>query len=274
MNKISDELINNELKANEIMQKDNYFVSDVADYNIFKERKGQKIIKNTNTNINTMLVDIFGKENVPKIGKRYSYRTTDIDLLEMNANNPMRDYGEYYVQKIIDNNLTIFRSYANGYNWIKNKLYDFENRNLGYYSALQTDMANYFKSIVIDWLVDKNNTKMIEDNLFDYLGAMKGTTKPIKEIIMEFINKISRDVNTTSNGIVELYVLSVLFGIAIVVYDDLNNVIYVFEDNVVKEDEKAISGAKTRDSRDSINLKFTLNEKHAIPSDIETIYYK
>lgn len=278
INKVSDELINNELKGNEILQNDNYFVSDIANYNIFKERKGQRIMKNTNTNINSMLVDIFGKDNVPKIGKRYSYRTTDIDLLGMNADNPMHDFGEYTVQKVIDNNLTIFRSYANGYNWIKNKLYDFENRNLGYYSSLQTDMANYFKSIVIDWLIDNNNEQTIRNNLLEYLGAYKNTTKSTQDIVMEFINKISRDVNTSSTGIVELYVLSVLFSIPIIIYDDLNNILFAFDNGVLYDSYKnKINTNKYKQAdvaRNSVNIKFALTEKYAIPTDIETIYYK
>ena len=63
----------------------------------------------------------------------------------------------FFVQKVIDKNLTIFRSYVNGYYWLKNKYNDVDSRNLGYYSPLQTDLSNYFRSLVIDWLNDSKN---------------------------------------------------------------------------------------------------------------------
>ena len=38
-------------------------------------------------------------------------------------------------------------------------------RNLGYYNPLQTDLSNYFKSQVIDWITNKNNQKLLLDEL-------------------------------------------------------------------------------------------------------------
>ena len=38
----------------------------------------------------------------------------------------------------------------------KTPMNDTKTRNLGFYNSIQTDLANYFKSLVIDWLNDDN----------------------------------------------------------------------------------------------------------------------
>ena len=45
VNKMTEELSNNDVKAAEILQRGDYYVSDIVDYNKFTERKDQKIIK-------------------------------------------------------------------------------------------------------------------------------------------------------------------------------------------------------------------------------------
>ena len=101
VNKVSEELANNDHKAFEILKKGDYFVSDIADYTKFEERSGQKIIKSTNNTINKVLTDLFGKENIPKIGKRRALKTSVTDLQEMNLQHPLHNMGEYFIQKII-----------------------------------------------------------------------------------------------------------------------------------------------------------------------------
>ena len=283
VNKLSDELAYGGLKADELLNKGNYFVSDIVDYNVFTQRPGQKIIKNTNTSLNKLLYDIFGKEHLPKIGKRRLIKGQSDELEEMNIKYPLRDMGEMYIQKIIDNNLTVLRAYANGYSWLKHRYYDLENRNLGYYSALQTDLANYFKSVMLDWLIDKRNVEDIKLNLLYYMkdaiDLNEINPKIVKEIILSFINKISRDVLTTSNGIVEYYVMSKIYNIPIIVYNDINNIIYVFDNGIVYDTYKTTNKNidKYRQPEyvtNAINIKFTLADKYSIPYNIESIYYK
>jgi hypothetical protein len=67
----------------EILQLNNNFVDDIVDHTYFTERKGQKILKNTNTNLKNILEDLFGKDAIPKIGKRYKKRL-DINVQELN----------------------------------------------------------------------------------------------------------------------------------------------------------------------------------------------
>ena len=144
-NKVIEELINNELDANELLQQDTYFVSDIVDYKRFTYRDDQKIIKSTHHNINKIMSELFGKDNVPKIGRRHKNYNNDT-LVDQNVDNPLQEFGNTYLQKIIDNNNSIFRAYANCYYWMKNELYNVNYRKLGYINQLQTDLSNYFKA--------------------------------------------------------------------------------------------------------------------------------
>ena len=162
INKVTEELIQNELKASEILRRDNYFVSDIINYNIYTERPGERIIMNSNNNLTKVLNQIFGKENIPNIGKRRNKLNSAPDYLAINLENPMKDLNNWYIQKIVDNNNTIFRAFANSYFWLLHPYSDASYRNLGYYSELQTNLANIYKSQVIDWLLVETNTKTLD----------------------------------------------------------------------------------------------------------------
>jgi hypothetical protein len=279
INKISEELINDSLKVSEILKKEDYFVSDIVDYNRFTEREGQKIIKSTNYAIDKVLGEIFGKENAPTIGKRRGLKLFDVDYQQMNIDNSLQNMGKYYTQNIIENNLTLLRSFANGYFWSKQKYYELERRNLGYYSNLQTNLANYFKSVVVDWIMDTKNIDMIKNDMTTYIDVGKK-----RNIVHEFLNKISKNISTITNGVVEFYVLNKVYNIVIYVYDENNEVIYLFDDGVVydsNKQEKETYNSKQYKKyhnielmKNSVNIKFTTVTNFNIPSIIENIYYK
>ena len=276
VNKVCEELANNELKAFEILKKDDYFVSDIADYNRYEERAGQKIIKSTNNTINKTLIELFGKENIPKIGKRRTLKVSVTDLQEMNILNPLHNMGEYFVQHIINENITLFRSYANGYTWLKHLYYDINSRNLGYYSNLQTDMANYFRSNVIDWISDKNNHDTLIKEAESYIEIHK------KNFIIDFINKISKDVSTNTNGIVELYILNKIHNLPIIIFDKYNTVLYIIDngipyDKFLKDNfnDKQFSKYKDHNNlKNFINIRFTSMSMSHIPITMEVAYFK
>ena len=77
---MSVEIVEQEIKAFELLREKKYYVSDIVDLNNFTERPGQKIVKSTNTNLIKILVDMFGKEHVPKIGRRHSSKKIELDL--------------------------------------------------------------------------------------------------------------------------------------------------------------------------------------------------
>jgi hypothetical protein len=277
VNKISNELASNDLKAMEIMKIENYFVSDIVDYNRFTERTGDKIVRSSSNTIKKVLNDIFGKDNIPKIGKRRGIKGSDIDYQEMNAENPIKDLRDMFVQSIIPNNLSIFRAYVNGYYWLKHSFYDPLTRNIGHYSPLQTDIANYFKSLVMDWLLDQRNKKNIEIYLKNIIEAKKKSN----DMILDFATKLGADIHTHTNCIVELYVLNKTQQVPIVVYDDNNEVIYIFDDGIVfnhnetKFDANKYSKYINQNTRkNNINIRFDFITNKNIPDEIETIYFK
>ena len=274
VNKIGEELTSDELKAGELLQLGEYYVSDIVDYSKFTERKGQKIIKSTNMALDRRLEDIFGKNNIPVIGKRRIQKFGEINVHQMNADHPMKNMGNFYVQQIIDNNLTIYRAFINGYFWIKQQYYDLETRNIGYYNELQTHLANYIRSLIIDYVIDKNYREKIGDLLQKYYDANK------KSDTGDFVNKISRDIVTSTNCIIELYILSNIYNIVIYVYDNNVDIIYIFDKDIVfNHKEDSIDNkkfAKYKDSdliKKSIHIKFVVINSLDYPTSIETIYH-
>ena len=153
INKITEEFVQNKYKAHEILKIDNYYVSDIVSYNIYTERPGEKIVILTNIDINKLLQELYGHENIPKISKKILRIYEEQNYDKINNENPLKDIQSWYVQNIIPNNNIIYRAYANAIYWLKNTYIDNEKRNLGYYSTVQTNLSNIYKSQTIDWLM-------------------------------------------------------------------------------------------------------------------------
>lgn len=276
VNKVSEEFVNNDHKTAELLQKDKYFVSDIVDYNNYKQRENQKIIKSSNIALNKALHELFGKDNVPVIGKKKTVKTSDSDLTELNMSNTLKSHADFFIQTIIPNNISLLRAYANGYNWIKHTYYDVTIKNLGYYSNIQTEMANFFRGNIIDWMMEKNNYNDIVTHIKEYLDVNK------PNFINRFIHKLNHDIMKT-NGIVELYVLNKLYKIPIIVYDKYNTILYIF-DNTIIYDKYAknndINDKKYNKYKDSniiknyINIRFAVISSSNVPLSVEVIYYK
>jgi hypothetical protein len=277
VNKVSEELASNSLKAAEILQKGDYFVSDIVDYSRYTQRDKQKIIRSTNVAIGKTLNDLFGKENIPKIGRRRALKQQVTDYQELVSINPIKNMGNFFVQRIIDNNLSLYRAYSNGYSWIKHKYYDLESRNLGYYSILQTDLSNYFRSIVIEWLDDKNNRDEVIKNI-----VSRSDIEPDIDPIKQILRSVTKDISTT-DGFTEYYVLSRMYAIPIVVTNDNNEILYIFDNGLLfdrftqniklLEDSKLLKYKNHNDLRNIINVRFSLLSGSTTPIDIEVIYY-
>merc|ERR1711991_34060 len=276
-NKVTEELVNNDLDAKEILQDENYFVSDIVDYKKFTYRDDQKIIKSTHHNINKIMSELFGKDNVPKIGRRHRNYNNDT-LVDQNVDNPLQEFGNQYLQKIIDNNNSIFRAYANCYYWMKNELYNIDYRNLGYISQLQTDLSNYFKALVIDWLNDKKNKSEIDKNIIGYKYAKIDS----KNFYNNYLVKLRKFLGNSS-GFVELYVLSKIFNNPIIIYNNYNQVVFIFDDGLVfYSNDKKLNNDKiikkydtnTVNKKNTIMIKFEYITNKTIPNVIVSIYNK
>ena len=282
VNKLTNELISNELKYFEIMQIDNYFISDIVSYNKFTEKRGQKIIRSNSDLINKTMKDIFGKDNMPRIGKKQQM-IIETDYKQLNLDNPIIEMKEFYLQKIIDSNITLFRAYINGYYWLKNQLNTIDSKNLGYYSALQTELSNYFKGVVIDWLNTEENKEIIEKDIIKYMNININIQKnDTDKIINKYILNINKNSTLpTSNYIPELIALSYINMIPIVIYDDDANVRYIFDNGLKYNalDSKIMSEqikkyTEITNKKNYINLRFIFINNNMIPDNIEVIYYK
>jgi hypothetical protein len=269
INKMAEELVTNELKSNEILQKDNYFVSDIVNPDRFKERFDQKIIKNINFNIQRILSEIFGKNNIPQIGKNRPNRmgkTIVQDVME----NPLEKTGNIYFQ-LVNNLNSIFRAYTNSFYWLKNIYSDIAYHNLGYYSPLQTDLSNLFKSFIIDYLLNKKRTKKMINDLH---GIITFTEQSVSEYLEHFIKSII----PKYISIVDLYILNQLHHIPIILYDIYDQPFVVIDNGIpyIKVSQLTIGNENilnkyVKDQINYINIKLSLLNP-SLNSSIGTVY--
>lgn len=276
--RLSVEIVEQEIKAYELLKERKYFVSDIVDHNNFTEKPGQKIIKSSNTNLQKILTDIFGKEHVPKIGRRHLSKKSELDLQTLLLENPLKDIKDAFVQNIIPFNYSILRAYTNGYYWLKHELYTLDTRNLGYYSDLQNEMINLFRSILIDWL-------NVPDNI-NYLINLDSNTKKIlnnpitnmnqddnkRLIVNTYIVKLMQNNIESNFGLFELFVLYQIHQIPIVVMFN-GNYQYIIKDSV-KNIENTIDETKKYAKPSNICINMDVHELNQYPNMVEIIYWK
>jgi hypothetical protein len=274
VNKIAEELVRNDIGAFEILRVGNYFVSDIGDYEKFTERKGQRIVKSTSLNINTVLDDVFGKDRIFYKTEKNRLKAIEESYQELNQSNPIIDMKTFLLQRILPNNISIFRAYSNSYYWAKNKFSDTQSRNLGFYHPIQTDLAIFFKSSVITWLQKRSNIKTIPSNILDYLNSKKS----IDESIEAFIIKLVKGRTDNTNGIFELYVINQFNDIPIVVYDEYQAVIYIFDNGLIFDGNVTNQLPKNLEKyvgvEDYINLRFVFGSDDVmVPERIDAKYF-
>jgi hypothetical protein len=279
VNKIAEELVSNILKSHELLRIGGYYVSDIGDMSKFTEREGQKIVKSTSSNIYKVLNEIFGRDKIfIKTGKKKT-KITEANYQVLNQENQLIDMKTFFLQKIIDDNMNLFRAYANCYYWIKNKYSDLQIRNLGFYNPIQSDLAINFKSYVINWILNPTNIKLIPNNISKYFEIKK--TANIEEYLEKFAIKLVNEINTNTSCILELFVLEKINNIPIVVYDEYNTVIYIFDNGLIydinedKGKKLPASLNKYINNIDCINLRFIFKDDTNIkPLNIDSIFYK
>jgi hypothetical protein len=263
VNIISNELINDSIKSMEIFKIDDYFVSDIVDYNRFKIKLGQKILKSSNFVIEKELRKMFKFSNLPVIGKRRRSTYDQINEIKLLPDNLMKNMGNYFIQSVVPNNLSIYRAYANVYTWFKQYVYFNEEINLGYYSDNQTIKANYFKSIIVDWLLNKQNEKF----LAEYQKYM-----PMNCSNSQFVKYINKDVGVNTNGIVELYILHQKHNIPILICDKILNVMYLIENNKITESKKDKSIQKLFLNKKYLHIMINLDDNKKNIISLSAIY--
>jgi hypothetical protein len=153
--RLSNEIVYNIIKRQEILKKYPYTVDDIYNYDSFSSKTNEKIIKTSNLTVDNILKEIYGENNIPNIGKK--------KLVKVNAETelyPPKIFGNK-IEQLVKKDNGFYRSIINGLYWIKNPLLDIEYRNLGYDSILQNDIVNLFKGKIIQWISDDNNMQKL-----------------------------------------------------------------------------------------------------------------
>ena len=269
ISKIIEELIMDGIKFKEIIQEENYYVSDVVDYTIFSDRPNQKIIKTSNFNIKKIMTELFGKDSIPQLGKRRIGKQdliVDIDVPEA------VELGKEVIQEIISNKNSIIRAYVNGYYWMLNTLYDKDSRNLGYDTELQERLTNLFKANIIDYLVGNVFNEELKKDINKYIELDKNLLS--KNIFTSTLSRLRKN-NYNTDGVLELILLSYMFPYPIVVYDNYNAVKYIFSSGPVSVNDKTIEKYTSESMLNkTIFIKFDFEGSNNIPKKIYSIYHK
>ena len=230
--RLLEEIINNNIKFKELMQEDNYYVSDIVDYTLYSDKPNQKIIKTTNFNIKKIMSELFGKDSIPNLGKRRINKATS----KIEENYPeLIQFSDQYIQEIIPNENSIIRAYVNSYYWINNPLYDIESRNLNYYSEIQNKITNLFKANLIDYIQNNIYNQDFKKDIEKVIDLSES-----KNFFLSAINKLRKNVFNT-DGLLPLITLSYMFPYPIIVYDNFNKVKYIFLKGPVKVNDKTIA---------------------------------
>ena len=274
INNIVEEMIIDGTKFKEIIQEDIYYVSDIVDYTQYSDRPNQKIIKTSNFNIKKIMTDLFGKDSVPNIGK--GKRIKHSDNINVEENYPeLNELGKQLIQEIISNKNSIIRAYVNSYYWLHNSMYDREARNLKYFSEMQDMLTNLFKANIIDYITNNiyndNRSNDIKKDIMKYFTSEQ--TKKTN-LFTSTLNRFRKN-NYNTDGILELTILSYMFPYPIIVYDNFNNVKYIFSSGMVDVNNNTIKKyTSASDIGKTIYLKFEYDGTNKIPNRISSIYYE
>ena len=128
-------------------------------------------------------------------------------------------------------------------------------------------MTYLFKANIIDFIQNNKNSQSFSKYLKDYF-------KDDDNFFESAINKFRKS-SFNTDGKIELFVLSHLIDIPIVVYDNFSNVKYIFLQGEVKANDETIK-TFTKDNKltTTIFIKFDFDGSNKIPKNIYSIYYK
>ena len=106
------------------------------------------------------------------------------------------------------------------------------------------------------------------------MDEVSKTFKESENFFKSSINKFKKNIFNT-NGHVELFVLSYIFPYPIIVYNNFDNVKYLYLKGRVKVSNNTIKNFTDKNKlKNSILLKFDFEGSNNIPTNIYSIYYK
>ena len=205
--------------------------------------------------------ELFGKDKLPTMGRKKMSRKDDVNIEEDYPE--MTEIGNLLKQPIVKNMDSVIRAYVNSLYWINNKLYDVESRNLGYISELQTQVTYLLKAEIIDFVIKNKDNKKFSNKIKEYF-------KDKDDFFETTLNKFRKtSINTT--GYIELLILSYIFEkYPIIIYNNFNDVKYIFDKGPVEVNKKNIE--KYSNYEDLIKMQFDYELMNEIPNKIYSIY--
>ena len=266
INRIIEEIIQNDIQFKELIQEGTYYVSDIVDFSQYTNRTNQQIIKTTNFNINKIIGDLFGLDKIPIIGRRHLNRKSNQNIIDDYSE--LIELGKQLIQPIISNKDSIIRAFINCYYWINNPLYDIQSRNLGHVSEMQSTLSNQLKAKIIDFIFILKNEKNEKFNKYLIKYYNNDETK-----FNDSINRFRKNAYNT-NSKLELYILSLIIPVRIVVLDNYSKVIGLYLQGEIPVNDENIKNFTNEQTRNkTIFIKMDFDENNEVPKNIYSIYY-
>ena len=134
---------------------------------------------------------------------------------------------------------------------------------MGYYSDNQTKLANYFKGLLINWLMDIENKSIIMNDLKYYIKIKN------YDDLNNYIYNIPNIETNNSNNISILFILNNIIKVPIVIYDITMTILYVFDKKIINKN----NFNNYKNNKANINLLYEFNDNNNIANKIYTIYF-
>ena len=143
-------------------------------------------------------------------------------------------------------------------------------RNLGYYSNLQTELSNTFKSYIYTWVNNIDRMEKIYNNIKDIINI------PFETFHDEYRTKIFLDKEFYYLGIIDLYILNIQHDIPIVMYDSYDTVFMII-DNGIKYNNlnyDVIDPYDNKYNENSLKIKYKCSKLtiNTVPESLQVIY--
>lgn len=209
VNKATEELLQDGIRAAELLSRDGYTVPDIVSYHVLSEAPDERVVMLSNVKISQVLSELFGQEYLQRAGRRVRSYLTGVDYGELNATHPPVIYSRWLMQGIWTQDNTIFRAFANALYWQRHPDYPTAQRNLGYYSKIQTDLAHIYRSQTVAWLRQADREQWAPWS--EYLGGVT---------LEEYLTELDRDGRGPGPGLLELGVLATVNRVQIHLYND------------------------------------------------------
>jgi len=248
--RVSVDMADDNISGKEILRQDKFFVSDIVDNLSFTFRNNQIILRGNDFSLQKVIDELYGDGVLPNLGKKKK-----IEVVGEEEEVKLVEYDNYFSQKIVNNNNTILRALVNGFYYLLNKKkYSIELINLKYKSTLQTNLVNYFKGKILNWL-----------RTFAILYK-QALPKELNLIVNDdLLIQIHKSFLNDKFWLLFVWCFHKLIDIDITVLDVNNKVFCLVKGGKIFREGKA---------ENSIVLRISFNTFNGFPAEVEVIYEK